>query len=252
MCDSKELLISFLYDELDGAEKQAFQAHLASCADCRGEVAGLRSTQQHLARWAPPEPDLGFRVIRSPVAAAAPPPLRARLSPLWGLAAAAVLVLAAGAAIANVEVQYGAGGLVLRTGWNRPAAAGAAVTASNLADGVAAVDWKQQAEALEQRVRQLEASAATTPISGPAGSNAVDREVLRRVSELVDQSETRQQRAMATRITQLTRDIDARRKVDLALIDQGLMRLQSTSGAELRQSRDLMQRMYRATAYQPK
>jgi hypothetical protein len=57
---------------------------------------------------------------------------------------------------------------------------------------------------------------------------------------------------MATRITQLTRDIDARRKVDLALIDQGLMRLQSTSGAELRQSRDLMQRMYRATAYQPK
>ena len=30
------------------------------------------------------------------------------------------------------------------------------------------------------------------------------------------------------------------------------MRLQNTSGAELRQSRDLMQRMYRATAYQPK
>jgi hypothetical protein len=69
---------------------------------------------------------------------------------------------------------------------------------------------------------------------------------------MVSRSESRQSRAMTARITELTRDIDARRKIDLALIDQGLMRLQSTSGAELRQSRDLMQRMYRATAYQPK
>jgi hypothetical protein len=253
MCDSKDLLISFLYDELTGAEKRAFQAHLASCAACRDEVAELSATQRHLALWAPPVPDLGFQIVARPAAVPAPAPVAAppaRVNPLWGLAAAAVLVLAAGAAIANIEVHYGADGLVMRTGWNR---AETSVAATAPVARVTPVDWKQQAQALEERVRQLEAAAAsTTAVSGPANPSVADAEVLRRVSEMLDQSESRQQRLMTTRITQLTRDIDARRKIDLALIDQGLMRLQSTSGAELRQSRDLVQRMYRATAYQPK
>lgn len=257
MCDSKELLVSFLYDELDTTEKQAFREHLGSCADCRDEMAGLQSTQRHLGSWAPPDPDLGFRIVRnSPAPVSAP--RRLRVSPVWGLAAAAVLVLAAGAAVANIEVQYGGEGLVLRTGWNRGVSADPRRVATDAPDAMppgraTPVDWKQQAEALERRVRQLEASASTTrAVSVPAGSAAADAEVLRRVSEMVDQSESRQQRVMATRIAQQTRDIDARRKVDLAVIDQSLMRLQNTSGAELRQSRDLMQRMYRATAYQLK
>jgi hypothetical protein len=248
MCDSKELLISYLYDELDSADKQRFRAHLAECPECREEVAGLHSTQRHLAAWTPPEPDLGFHIVRSSAPPVAAP--RVRMSPLWGLAAAAVLVLAAGAAIANVEVQYGPQGFVARTGWNTAGdSAGAAATAT----GPMTVDFKQQAEALERRVRELEAAAQAVPAS--AGTDAGDAEVLRRVSQMMDERQTRQERAMAVRIAELTRDIDARRKVDLALIDQGLMRLQTTSGAELRQSRDLLQRtqqMYRATAYQPK
>src|SRR5205814_932367 len=70
-----------------------------------------------LARWSPPEPDFGFRIVRG--ASAPPGRPRFRFAPAWGLAAAAVLVLAAAAAIANVEVRYGAGGLVVRTGWAR-------------------------------------------------------------------------------------------------------------------------------------
>jgi len=242
MCDSKELLISFVYDELDSAEKEAFRRHLAACTECRAEVAGLRTTQRHLATWAPPEPDLGFRIVRNSAPVAAPRPRGA----LWGLAAAAVLVLAAGAAIANIDVRYDANGFAMHTGWNRPAAA---VTASSGAAGrIEGVDWKREAEALNQRVRQLEASLsnASTTHASPA-----DAAVIERVSQLVDESENRQQRLLASRLSQLTRDIDARRKVDLAVIDQGFVRLQNTNGAELRQSRDLMQRMYRATAYQP-
>jgi anti-sigma factor ChrR (cupin superfamily) len=243
MCDSKELLVSFVYDELDSGERELFRAHLSACAECREEVAGLRTTQRHLASWAPPEPDLGFRIIRH---SAQPAPAR-RVSALWGLAAAAVLVLAAGAALANIDVRYDANGLVLRTGWQRPGSTAApGVTAA----GVTTVDWKQQAEALERRVRQLEASAST--VSTAAEPDASDAAVLKRVNALLDQSETRQQRALAARISQLARDIDARRKVDLAVIDQGLMRLQATNSVELRQSRDLVQRMYRATAFQPK
>jgi hypothetical protein len=244
MCDSKELLVSYLYDELDTRERESFRAHLASCADCRDEIAGLRTTQGHLSAWAPPEPDLGFQIIRR--ASAQPPAPRMRLNPLWGLAAAAALVLAAGAALANIEVRYGSEGLVLRTGWSRTVDGSTSTAGAAAASGVATVDWKQRAEALERRLTQLETSLQQTA-SAPA-----DADVLRRVSELIGQSEKRQERAMGVRLTQLNQDIDARRKIDLALIDQGLMRLQSTSGAELRQSRDLMQRMYRQTAFQPK
>jgi anti-sigma factor RsiW len=250
MCDSKELLVSYLYDELDSRDKETFRAHLASCADCRDEMAGLRATQGHLAAWAPPEPDLGFQIIRR--ASAQPPAPRVRLNPLWGLAAAAVLVLAAGAALAHIEVRYGTDGLVLRTGWNRTTAGDTQTLAADKSAGaVLPVDWKQHAEQLEQRLRQLETSAAQAALVS-APSDAADAAVLRRVSELVGQSEKRQERALGVRLTQMAQDIDARRKIDLALIDQGLMRLQNTNVAELRQSRDLMQRMYRQTAYQPK
>jgi hypothetical protein len=239
MCDSKELLISFVYDELDSAEKEAFRRHLAGCAACRAEVAGLRTTQRHLATWAPPEPDLGFRMVRNaPVAASRP------RGALWGLAAAAVLVLAAGAAIANIDVRYDANGFALHTGWNRPAVA----TSSGAPGRIDGVDWKREADALNERVRQLEASLSNVSTTRATPADAA---VIERVSQLVDESENRQQRLLAARLSQLTRDLDARRKVDLAVIDQGFIRLQNTSGAELRQSRDLMQRMYRATAYQP-
>jgi hypothetical protein len=136
---------------------------------------------------------------------------------------------------------------VLRTGWNRSVDTAAATPTG----GVVPVDWKQQAEELQRRIGQLEAAAArTTPVSAHADEG--DTEVLRRVSAMIGQSEKRQERAMGARLTQITQNIDARRKIDLALIDQGLMRLQTTNVAELRQSRDLMQRMYRQTAYQPK
>ena len=115
MCDSKDLLIGFLYGELDAADRRTFQAHLTSCADCREELAGLRATRGQIASWTPPEPDFGFRIVRG--AAAPPPAPRFRISPAWGLAAAAVLVMGVAAGIANLDVSYG--GLVVRTGWNR-------------------------------------------------------------------------------------------------------------------------------------
>src|SRR5215210_7627513 len=117
MCDSKDLLIAFLYDELAPGERRAFESHLSSCAECRGELAGLRTTRGQIAQWAPPHPELAFSIVRGGAAPAAP--ARFRISPAWGLAAAALLVMAVSAAIANVEVRYGNDGLTVRTGWNQ-------------------------------------------------------------------------------------------------------------------------------------
>jgi len=248
MCDSKELLVAFLYDELDPSAKRAFDVHLATCGECRDELAELRVTRGQLAAWAPPETDFGFRIVRG--ASAPPPAPRFRIAPAWGLAAAALLVVAVGAAIANLDVRYGGDGLVVRTGWQH--VVDAPVSGQrDAAASVTPVDWKAQAEALDRRLRDLEqtiaARARTSPVQSVSGSALSDADVLQQVREMLGQSETRQQRVFATRLAEVSRDFDAKRKLDLMAIDQGMTRLQNTSGAEVRQYRAAIQRLYKAT-----
>lgn len=222
MCDSKEQLVTYLYDELDAADRRLFETHLASCAECREELAGLRSTRSEMAAWAPPEPDFGFRIVRG--AAAPPAAPRFRFRPAWGLAAAAVLVLAAGAAIANVEVRYGADGLVMRTGWARTVAAPPGQAAGNAAAPIIApVDWKTALDQVDQRLRDLETgSARASQVLQASGARMSDADLLRRFREMVAQSEARQQRELAQNITTLARQVDSQRRVDFALVQQVL------------------------------
>jgi hypothetical protein len=251
MCDRKEQLIGFVYGELDPSEMHAFEQHLFTCAECRVELEDLRITRGQIAAWTPPDPHLDFQIVRGPVPARPVAP-RFHVSPAWGLAAAAILVMAIGAAIANLQVRVGGDGLVIRTGWNRTAAVEA------LAGGgaVQTVDWKQQAQQLDQRLREIEQALARDragSVQNASASDMTDEQVLQRVREMLGQSETRQQRILAARLAEVTRELDAQRRIDLASIDQGMTRLQNASGAEVRQYRDMLlgiQRMYRATAYQ--
>jgi hypothetical protein len=248
MCDSKELLVSFLYNEIDPADKRTFERHLATCSECRDELAELGDTRAQIGLWTPPDADLGFRIVRESKSSARP---WFRFSPAWGLAAAAVLLLAIGAAVANLDVRYGNDGLVVRTGWNHSADPTAASAAANLTP----VDWKAQTDQLDRRLRDLErtiTSHSTSPVQNASAADLTDDQVLQRVREIVGQSETRQQRAFTARLTDLMREMDARRQLDLATIDQGMTRLQNTSGAELRQYREVVNRAVRQAAYQQK
>src|SRR5215203_4579414 len=115
MCESKEWVVGYLYDDIGDDERRAFEAHMAVCGDCRDELIALRATRQHLSLWSPPARDLGFRVVRDDAVAqpARVLPMRSRWTAAFGLAAAAVLVLAAATAIANLEIRYDANGLVV-------------------------------------------------------------------------------------------------------------------------------------------
>ena len=244
MCENKELLVAFLYDEIDASDRRTFERHLASCAECRDELAELGHTRAQISSWTPPDGDLGFQIIRK---SETPSRWRFGFSPAWGLAAAAVLLLALGAGIANLDIRYGTDGLVVRTGWNHAADAS---TAAN----VTPVDWKTQADQLDQRLRGLERAVAAHPpsssIQNASANDMTDAELLQRVREIVDQSETRHERQVATRLTDLMREVDAQRRLDLASIDQGMTRLQNTSGAEVRQYREFLNRMVRQASFQ--
>src|SRR5689334_20153613 len=119
MCNgNKEDLIGYLYDDLGGLARLGFERHLRDCAECRDELAAMRTVRADLLTWSPPEPDFAFRIVSEPkVIRPAVASWRAWLTPAAGLAAAAALVLAAAASIAHIEVHSGPDGVTVRTGW---------------------------------------------------------------------------------------------------------------------------------------
>ena len=245
MCENKDLLVAFLYGEIDPSDRRTFERHLASCAECRDELAELGDTRAQIASWTPPDADLGFQIIRK---SEPRPRWRVTFSPAWGLAAAAVVLLALGAAIANLDIRYGNGGLIVRTGWNHATDVAAATN-------VTPVDWKTQADQLDQRLRGLERAMAAHPQSSPiqnaSASDMSDAELLQRVRDIVGQSETRHQREVSTRLGELMREVDAQRRLDLASIDQRVTRLQNSSGLTNNLVQRLSNQLVR-TAYEGK
>lgn len=254
MCD-KELLVGYLYDELPPVQRSEVEGHLFACAECREELAALRATRVHVASWTPPEPDFGFQIIRS--GGAQPAARRFRIAPAWGLAAAAALVLAVAAAMANVEVTMGRDGLVVRTGVARHAAPDASDPTANIAAAApsAAVDeaWRVELRRLQDRIRELEAAAAASdgsPAPRPAAAPAPrtsDADLFRTVRSIVADSEARQKRELALQIAQVIKDWDFQRRTDLARMQQVVGRLEAYTGAEVAQQREMLNRFVRVS-----
>lgn len=251
MCN-KEHLVSYLYDDLSASDRAAFEAHVDGCAACRGELRELQQTRQHLAAWSPPEPAFDIRVARR----ADPAPRRFAFVPAWGLAAAAsLLVLAGAAAIANLEVRVGADGLVVRTGWAAPSeghesaasAPGAeAVTVS--APGGAPAEWTSELRALEARLREIEQdrAAASQAMRAPAAAvTAKDADVLEaRLRRVIAEGEARQRTEMARQISQVWKDFNGVRASDFVRVQESLDRVQGQTNYQLRQHRDSIQSLY--------
>jgi Putative zinc-finger len=266
MCEEKEQLVAYLYDDLANGERARFESHLRTCVACRDELKALRGVRADLAAWAPPEPDFGFRVVRGgrdaaerdvvrpPVAALSPShSWRAWWTPAAGLAAAAVLVLAAAASLAHVEVHRGPDGITVRTGWS---SSGGNLGQTNVNSQVAGLSGPHAdvrlasaspvdaayVEGLERRLSALE--AATSRDSGVRSASYqsarnADAELVARVRELLAQSETKQQGELALRIAQVTREFEAQRTADLSRIQRGLGQIGQSVADEAASHRDL-------------
>lgn len=243
MCEN-ERLVSYIYDELNRAERAEVEAHLKTCAACREEVMGLRGVRGDLASWTPPQPEFGFHIVRD-----RKPTWRTWWTPAFGLAAAAVLILAIASAIANIDVSYGSDGLHVRTGRGRVVTT-VATSASEQKPNVATPAAASAAQAdetqallasLDRRLRQIESAPRTSGMQQAALKSArqADDEILRRVQDLLAQSESKQQQELALRIAQVIRDVDAQRVADLNRIQQGLGRLDAMTTQEAVAHRDL-------------
>ncbi len=223
-CDDKDTLVAYLYDEIDADLRRQVTAHLRSCVACAEEVDGLQGTRRALTEWQPPAIDLNFAIVQKSATILRPARWSVPSVPAWGRAVAAMLLLAAGAAIANVQVRYGSDGLTLTTGWMHNAQTASAPAASRPAE-----DWRPALAALESDFRRELQTLRSTPsasqmVSTRAGdARPTDSDaVLRRVQALVSESERRQQQELATRMAQFGREVTG----DLFRIDQGFRELQ--------------------------
>jgi hypothetical protein len=236
-CDDKQTLVSYLYGEIDHATRQVVEAHLATCADCASEVMALGDARAGLGLWVPPDVELDFTIVKKsqlPAPNVLRPARWWNTVPAWAQAAAAILGLAAGAAIANVQVTSGPDGFSVRTGWLRPAAVAAPVTAPDQT-------WQPALVALEQQLRN-EIRAARPQEARASGP--IDEATISRVRQLIAESEQRHERALAMRFVEFTRDLNMQRRADM----QNIGRVVGSYDGELMRQRQMINNVIRVSA----
>ena len=214
-CDDKPTLIAYLYGEVDTATRHLVDAHLATCERCAAEVTALGDVRAELALWGAPDAELGFAITRtsdSPSAQVLRPARWWTTVPAWAQAAAAVLVIAAGAGIANLQIRSGPDGFSVSTGWMQAAPVASPVQQAE-------DSWKPALVALEQQLRnEIRSTHEQNTIR--ASAPAADEATIRRVQQLIAASEERQGRELSLRLTQLAVDTNMQRRADLQRITQ--------------------------------
>jgi len=178
MCNEREKLIGYLYDECDVSERAAVQRHIETCAECRVEIASLRSVRGDLAGWQVPEHESVWKPF-----VAAPTPRWWQHLPQWALAAAAGIVIVSGAA----------GGAVTHAFISHDSQ-----SATTVPVGATEVRETKQLAAMQQQIEMLRAELAavskpTQPVavvaSTPAAYEDSHKAFVRELAELRMQSE---------------------------------------------------------------
>jgi anti-sigma factor RsiW len=250
-CDDKATLVAYLYGEVDASVRDSVEAHLLRCAACAAEVSALGDVRSELGLWVPPDVELGFTIVRKseqPSAKVLRPAQWWRTVPAWAQAAAAVLVVAAGLGIANLQVRSGPEGFSVSTGWMR--AQEPALSASTGGGAAGDVEgWKTALVSLEQQLRnEIRTAREQQPsaVRVAAAPASADDATLRRVQQMLAASEERQSRELALRLTQLNADMNMQRRADLMRIQQSLVQY----GDQMFQQRQMLNNVIRVSGGQ--
>jgi hypothetical protein len=120
-------------------------------------------------------------------------------------------------------VEYNQAGLTVRTGWLTPAAVPEAVPVPDTDP----TPWRVELTALREELRgEMRASTPDQKVDANA--------LLRRVQQLIEDSEQKQQRELALRIAEVDTSVRAQRIADLRNIDRNLNVIQSNTGVDMR------------------
>ena len=174
MCDERERLIGYVYDECDADERRAIASHLEECGTCRAEIGALRGVRQDLLAWEVPEP----RSVWRPYIAPAVQPWYRQI-PTWALAAAATVMFAVGLT----------GGLVANAFSSRPDAAATVAQVAPVSSDASELAEQRLFDRL--RAELALAVASRQPQAVPVSDTSHDQ-LMQRMNQIVSDSEQRQ------------------------------------------------------------
>lgn len=217
MCDDREKLIAYLYDEADASERRQVDAHLSGCAECREELRSLRSVRQDLLAWDVPDHGSVWKPFATPVIVP-----WYRQVPAWGLAAAATLVFGIGLA-GGFAARALASGPVVTQAQAQPQPAPVAVPQT-----VAATP--EQLQALEARLASIERAAADRPAAPSVSTVSLTRAD---VEQLLRDSEGRINERTARKLVSMMVDMEKQRTRDMLAVTQQINEAQQTNYANL-------------------
>jgi anti-sigma factor RsiW len=186
MCDERERLIEYIYDECAPQERAVVQAHLTDCPVCREEIGALRSVREDLLAWDVPEHESVWRPF-APV----------RTTPSWRDLSAWALAAAAG-----IIFMVGVAGGVAARGWLPVATTPVAATAAPASEALPVEVTAEDLDRLEQRLRvellgrmsqidqRVQVLASQTPAPGiRAAGPRIDQAALQDLRARMDRME---------------------------------------------------------------
>jgi hypothetical protein len=251
IADNQDALLDYLYEEGDPEARLSIKKHLQECAPCSIAVLELQTVRGMLGEWSPPASELGFRIVQDHAGPGATATQQAnprgawaghRMSHpgLWAQAAAALLLFGAGMAVSQLDVDYSGDALVVRARSAAPAPASAVRNAS--------IVLPPSPDAAAETARVDVASASSpTPTSDRLASTD---ELLQRVRAMIEQSEVRQQRELALRLSQVSREVDTQHRADVQRIQQNIGQFEMETGAQINQQQQQMEYLVRTSGGQ--
>ena len=93
MCEQREQLLDYLYEETSPTGRREVERHLEGCQECRDEIRSFRNVREDLLAWGVPNPPSVWTAFAPPAVV----PWH-RQVPAWALAAAASLMFVVGSA----------------------------------------------------------------------------------------------------------------------------------------------------------
>jgi Putative zinc-finger len=214
-CDAfREEMMDLLYGEAAPATARRLEEHQAACRACRDELDSFRRLRRELAAWPAPA-DLAGRSRWQP-----------SVRPYLAVAAAVVLLVGGGFALRGSELRYEQGRIAFRLGQaSEPAGFAAALAAQE-----------------ERHRREMDALRVTV-----AQGSRSDEATLRKVQQMIADSEVRQASLVTTGLTRLEERTEARRQYDLAQVGAGLSYLDGKAGLQAARTTELVGHLLQAS-----
>ncbi len=207
MCEQRDRVLDYLYDEASPADRREIERHLDGCDICRDDVQAFRRVREDLLAWGVPEQSS----VWTPFAPVPVVPWH-RQVPAWAMAAAASVMFVVGAAGGFAASVLGAGGSGVTPATQ--AAGPAPASAPAVDPGVVSSLVRQELNAAGfNALRQATPVSVTSPMPARLDLNA-ERRLLASAEAYVGASERRQWLKIRDYLTVVANEQDLERRRD--------------------------------------